>query len=79
MAGPRKNEASHGESESQTICKLTAKFLVTETEAAKETTETPAADTTAAPAKEEAKEEAKKEAEPVEDGQLEHKGSNFPK
>lgn len=49
---------------------------MTETEAAKEVTETPAAETSAAPAKEE---EAKKEAEPVEDGQLEHKGSNFPK
>lgn len=46
----------------------------TATEAATETTETPAAETAAAPA-----EEAKKEAEPVEDGQLEHKGSNFPK
>lgn len=49
----------------------------TATEATKEpATETPAAETdTAAPAAE----EAKKEAEPVEDGQLEHKGSNFPK
>lgn len=46
------------------------------TEAAKEVAETPAAETSASPAKEE---EAKKEAEPVEDGQLEHKGSNFPK
>ncbi|KAI3392490.1 hypothetical protein diail_5655 [Diaporthe ilicicola] len=46
------------------------------TEATKEpATETPAADAAAAPAAE----EAKKEAEPVEDGQLEHKGSNFPK
>ncbi|KAJ0122410.1 hypothetical protein N8I77_011754 [Diaporthe amygdali] len=46
------------------------------TEAAKEpATETPAADAAAAPAAE----EVKKEAEPVEDGQLEHKGSNFPK
>ncbi|KAI7776692.1 hypothetical protein LA080_004669 [Diaporthe eres] len=49
------------------------------TEATKEpATETPAAEadaTAAAPAAE----EAKKEAEPVEDGQLEHKGSNFPK
>lgn len=48
---------------------------ITETEAAKETTETPAAETSATAVKE----EAKKEAEPVEDGQLEHKGSNFPK
>lgn len=48
----------------------------TETEALKEVTETPAAET-AATAPE--TEEAKKEAEPVEDGQLEHKGSNFPK
>lgn len=54
-------------------------LYATETEAAKETTETPAAETTDVAAKEEAKEEAKKEAEPVEDGQLEHKGSNFPK
>lgn len=58
---------------------LTALRNTTETEAAKAVTETPAEDTTATPAKEEAKEEAKKEAEPVEDGQLEHKGSNFPK
>lgn len=39
-------------------------------------TETPAAETAAAAPE---TEEAKKEAEPVEDGQLEHKGSNFPK
>lgn len=39
-------------------------------------TETPAAETAAATTE---TEEAKKEAEPVEDGQLEHKGSNFPK
>ncbi|KAH8770983.1 Pleckstrin homology domain-containing protein [Diaporthe sp. PMI_573] len=46
------------------------------TEATKEpATETPAVEGEAAPAAE----EAKKEVEPVEDGQLEHKGSNFPK
>lgn len=54
---------------------LTVSRNTTETEAAKAVTETPAEETTVAPAKE----EAKKEAEPVEDGQLEHKGSNFPK
>lgn len=48
----------------------------TATEAAAETTETPAAETTATDA---AKEETKKEVVPVENGQLEHKGSNFPK
>lgn len=53
-------------------------FFFVATEAAKETTETPAAETTEA-AKEEAKEETKKEVVPVENGQLEHKGSNFPK
>lgn len=47
----------------------------TATEAAAETTETPAAETTT----EAAKEETKKEVVPVENGQLEHKGSNFPK
>lgn len=49
-----------------------------ETETPKEVTaEAPAetAETAATPAAE----ETKKEIEPVEDGQLEHKGSNFPK
>lgn len=58
----------------------------TATETAAEATEVPATTeaAVAAPVEEEAKEEAKeeeakKDAEPVEDGQLEHKGSNFPK
>lgn len=46
------------------------------TETATETTETPAA---AEATTEAAKEETKKEVVPVENGQLEHKGSNFPK
>lgn len=64
-----------------TVCRLPFADHVhaATTEATKEAaTETPAAEadaTAAAPAAE----EAKKEAEPVEDGQLEHKGSNFPK
>ena len=51
-------------------------MLILRTEAAATTSEEPAPATEAAPAAEEAK---KEEPTPVEDGHLEHKGSNFPK
>lgn len=52
---------------------MTATEATTSTEPTAAATETPA-ETAAASA-----EEAKKEIVPVEDGQLDHKGSNFPK
>ena len=52
-----------------------AYMLTAHTEAAATTADEPAAATEAAPAEEAKKEEPT----PVEDGHLEHKGSNFPK